>query len=52
MRIEKQRSRKPFSNPKYATSPPSTTHYRGTSPARMQATRFRNKQRIPMTSAC
>ncbi|UBI08952.1 hypothetical protein LA324_11690 [Corynebacterium coyleae] len=51
MRIEKQRSRKPSSNPKYATSP-STTHYRGTSPARMQATRFRNKQRIPMTPAC
>ncbi|WP_168167514.1 hypothetical protein [Corynebacterium sp. HMSC034B08] len=51
MRIEKQRSRKPSSNPKYATSP-STTHYRGTSPARMQATRFRNKQRIPMPPAC
>ncbi|MBC3179645.1 MULTISPECIES: hypothetical protein [Corynebacterium] len=50
MRIEKQRSRKPSSNPKYATSP-STTHYRGTSPARMQASRFRNKQRIPMTPA-
>ncbi|MET3944991.1 hypothetical protein [Corynebacterium mucifaciens] len=49
MRLEKLRSRKPSTNPKYATSP-STTHYRGTSPARMQATLFRNKQRRPVAS--
>ncbi|WP_175935671.1 hypothetical protein [Corynebacterium sp. Marseille-P4321] len=50
MRLEKLRSRKPSTNPKYATSP-STTHYRDTSPARMQASRLRHKQRKPMVPA-
>ncbi|WP_239276634.1 hypothetical protein [Corynebacterium hadale] len=47
MRLEKHRSKKLSTNPKYATSP-SSTHYRTTAPPQNNLSQFRNKQRIPM----